>query len=128
MIWVYGPNHGTKTAAYYAGDAYVDLVGLDAYTDSLDPEHVRGYPEIAALPKPFGFGEYGPHGPQNPPGNYDYRQFIQGVLKHFPKTCYFMSWNAKWSLAQNQNVRELLEHPAVANREDIPPGLAGAAK
>jgi len=55
-------HHGKNTAKYYAGDGFVDIVGLDAYTDYLDPEHVRGYSEIAALPKPFGFTEFGPHG------------------------------------------------------------------
>jgi mannan endo-1,4-beta-mannosidase len=120
LLWVYGPNHGSKTAAYYAGDNYVDLIGLDAYTDFVDPQHIKGYDEIVALNKPFGFSEFGPFGPQNPPGNYDYRRFIDGITKHFPKTCYFMSWNAKWSLATNQFTKELLQHPWVANREDLP--------
>jgi len=128
LLWVYGPNHGQNTAKYYAGDRYVDLVGLDAYTDFIDPEHIRGYAEVAALPKPFGFTEYGPHGSSNPPGDYDYRRFIAGIEKHFPKTCFFMTWNAKWSLARNNNTKELLEHPWVANREDVPQGLAGGKK
>ena len=38
---MYGPNHGKKTADYYAGDAYVDMVGLDAYTDFVDPKHIK---------------------------------------------------------------------------------------
>jgi mannan endo-1,4-beta-mannosidase len=125
LLWVYAPNHGQKTASYYAGDQYVDLVGLDAYTNFIDPQHIQGYDEVAALPKPFGFTEYGPHGSQNPPGDYDYRQFIDGIEKHFPKTRFFMSWNAKWSLASNQHVKELLEHPAVINREELPPRLFG---
>ena len=86
LLWVYSPNHGEKTAAYYAGDHYVDIVGLDAYTDFVDPQHIRGYDAVAKLPKPFGFTEFGPHGPHNPPGDYDYRRFLDGVQKHFPKT------------------------------------------
>jgi len=125
LLWVYGPNHGTRTAAYYAGDRYVDLVGLDAYTDFIDKEHIRGYDEVARLAKPFGFTEYGPHGPQNPPGDYDYLRFIQGLTNQFPSTVFFMSWNGKWSLARNNNTKELLEHPSVANLEDLPAGLAG---
>jgi mannan endo-1,4-beta-mannosidase len=121
LLWVYGPNHGTNTAQYYAGDRYVDMVGLDAYTDAVDRQHIKGYEAVAALPKPFGFTEYGPHGPQNPPGNYDYRRFLEGVLRDFPRTTFFMSWNAKWSLATNENTTELLNHPAVLNREDLPP-------
>ncbi len=123
LLWIFGPNHGANPAAYYAGDHFVDLVGLDAYTDFVDLDHIKGYAEIAALPKPFGFTEYGPHGSKNPPGDYDYRRFIAGVERDFPRTCFFMSWNAKWSLASNQYTRELLAHPLVANREDLPPAL-----
>jgi mannan endo-1,4-beta-mannosidase len=125
LLWVYGPNHGKNTATYYPGDKFVDLVGLDAYTDHIDPEHIRGYDEIAALPKPFGFTEYGPHGSQNPPGNYDYRRFIPGIMKHFPKTRFFMCWNAKWSLATNEHTAELLAHPAIINRDALPSSLFG---
>lgn len=128
LLWVYGPNHGDKTAAYYAGDDFVDLVGLDVYTDFLDPDHVRGYPEIAAINKPFGFSEYGPHASSNPPGDYDYRKFLDGVKKNFPKTCYFMSWNGKWALSSNQFVKEMLNDPAVVNRDELPKDLFSAIK
>ena len=49
LLWVYGPNHGKKTAAYYAGDGYTDVVGLDAYTDFVDPKHIMGYPGSGPL-------------------------------------------------------------------------------
>ncbi len=128
LLWVYGPNKGPKTAAYYAGDDYVDLIGLDAYTDDVDREHMQGYDEIIALKKPFGFSEYGPHGSSNPPGDYDYRRFLEGVKKHFPATCYFMCWNAKWSMASNRYVKEMLADPAIANRDDVPKSLFEEAK
>jgi mannan endo-1,4-beta-mannosidase len=123
LLWVYAPNHGEKTAAYYAGDHYVDIVGLDAYTDFVDLQHIRGYDAVARLPKPFGFTEFGPHGPKNPPGDYDYTRFIGGVQKHFPKTTFFLAWNWNWSLARNQNTKQLLEHPWLINREDLPATL-----
>jgi mannan endo-1,4-beta-mannosidase len=128
LLWVYGPNHGTRTAAYYAGDRYVDLVGLDAYTDHIDPAHIKGYRELAALPKPFGFTEFGPHGPSNPPGDYDYLRFLEGVKTNFPKTTFFLSWDGRWSLARNRNTRELLAHPWLINRDDLPPGFGTGAK
>ncbi len=126
LLWVYAPNHGDKTAAYYPGDHYVDLAGLDAYTDYVDTRHIKGYAEVARIDKPFGFTEYGPHGAQNPPGNYDYRRFLEGVKEHFPKAVFFMSWNGKWSLARNENVKEMLADPWMVNRADLPSGLAGA--
>jgi mannan endo-1,4-beta-mannosidase len=125
LLWVYAPNHGTNTAVYYPGDRYVDLAGLDAYTDFVDTNHILGYPEIARLPKPFGFTEFGPHGPEKPPGDYDYRRFLAGVWTHFPLTVFFMSWNAKWSLGSNTNTTELLNDPRIINREDLPKRLSG---
>lgn len=123
LLWVYGPNHGRNTVTYYAGDHYVDIVGLDTYTDFIDRQHIKGYEEVAALPKPFGFTEFGPHGSRNPPGDYDYRRFIDGVEKAFPRTRFFMCWNARWSLATNEHTRELLDNPLLVNREDLPAAL-----
>jgi mannan endo-1,4-beta-mannosidase len=120
LIWVYAPNQGRNAAAYYPGDHYVDLVGLDAYTDFVDQDHIKGYDEMAALPKPFGFTEYGPSGPSNPPGDYDYTQFLTGVTNNFPKACFFMCWNAKWSLEANNKTKELLDNPLIANLSDLP--------
>ena len=125
LLWVYGPNHGNRTAAYYAGDDYVDVVGLDAYTDFVDREHIKGYEEIAKLPKPFGFSEFGPHGSANPPADFDYRKFLEGVRKNFPRAVYFHCWNAGWSLARNPHAKELLTDPWCVNLADLPPGLAG---
>jgi mannan endo-1,4-beta-mannosidase len=125
LLWVYAPNHGPKTVDYYPGDHYVDLIGLDAYTDFVDTNHIFGYAELARIKKPFGFSEFGPHAPSNPPGDYDYLRFIQGVQKDFPRTVFFMCWNGKWSLARNTDVAEMLSHPWIVNREDLPKGLAG---
>jgi mannan endo-1,4-beta-mannosidase len=125
LLWVYAPNHRTNTVVYYPGDRYVDLVGLDAYTDFVDTNHILGYAEVARLPKPFGFTEFGPHGASNPPGDYDYLRFLEGVRKNFPRTVFFMSWNARWSLAQNTNVTEMLNDPWIVNREDLPVKITG---
>jgi len=125
LLWVYAPNQGALTTTYYPGDQFVDFVGLDAYTDYIDPAHIRGYAEIARINKPFGFSEFGPHAPSNPPGNYDYLRFLHGVQQNFPRAVYFMSWNGNWSLGRNTNVTEFLSNPWIVNREDLPKGLAG---
>jgi mannan endo-1,4-beta-mannosidase len=120
LLWVYAPNHGDHTADYYPGDHYADLVGVDAYTDFVDPEHIKGTAELLALPKPFGFAEFGPHDPFNPPGDYDYLRFIDGVQKNFPRAVWFLSWHGNWGLTTNQNVTALLHHPWVVSRADLP--------
>ena len=124
LLWVYSPNHGSKVGSYYPGDHHADVVGLDAYTDLVDPAHIRGYPELVKLPKPFGFTEFGPHGAANPPGDYDYPRLLDGIENHFPRTAFFLAWHGKWSLARNQNAKALLNHPEVINREDLPKAFA----
>jgi mannan endo-1,4-beta-mannosidase len=126
LLWVYGPNMGEHTADYYPGDDYVDLVGLDAYTDFIDPDHIKGFAEVARLPKPFGFAEYGPHGSTNPPGDYDFRRFIPGLRAYFPRATFFMTWDDKWSPVNNQHATELYRDPEIVNRVDLPPALAGS--
>ena len=127
LIWVYGPNKGPRAADYYPGDGYVDLAGLDAYTDFIDREHIIGYPEVAALNKPFGFTEYGPHGAANPPGDFDYRRFLAGLAENFPRSRFFMSWDVKWNPAENKFAREFYADPSIITRETLPAGLAGPA-
>ncbi len=128
LLWVYSPNKGSHTADYYPGDGYADLVGLDAYTDNINPGNIPGYPELARLTKPFGFTEYGPHGASNPPGDYDFRRFLTGIAEHFPRSRYFLIWDGKWNPAENKFAREFYTDPRVITRADLPTGLAGDAK
>ncbi len=125
LIWVYGPNMGSHTADYYPGNRFVDIVGLDAYTDHIDSRHVKGYSELNQMQKPFGFTEYGPHGASKPPGDYDFRRFLSGIAQYFPRTRFFLSWNDKWNPAENKFAREFYTDPRVITRADLPHGLAG---
>ena len=126
LIWDFGPNHGQQPAAdFYPGDAYVDLTGIDAYTDHIDPAHILGFPEIAALGKPTGFTEYGPHGGSNATGDYDYRRLLEGIEKNFPQARRFLCWDMKWNPAENQFAQEFYNDPRVITRGGLPAGLAG---
>jgi mannan endo-1,4-beta-mannosidase len=121
LLWVYSPNHGADTVSHYPGDAFVDIVGLDAYTDDVDPEHILGGAALMALDKPFGFTEFGPHAPANPPGDYDYRRLLAGVETHFPRTVFFQCWDDNWSPARNRFTREFFADPRLLNRDALPP-------
>ncbi len=128
LIWSFGPNHGQRPGtSYYPGDAYADLTGLDAYTDHIDPAHIAGYPELAAINKPFGFTEFGPHGADRPPGDYDFRRFLAGTAEHFPRSRHFLVWDEKWNPAENKFAREFYNDPRVITRARLPAGLAGPA-
>lgn len=128
LLWYFGPNHGDTADAFYPGDACVDLVGFDAYTDHIDPQHIKGYAELARRPKPFGFAEFGPHGSRNPPGDYDYRRFLAGAAEHFPRTTSFLAWDEKWSPANNPFAKEFYTNPVLLNRDDLPAELFAPEK
>lgn len=124
LIWAFGPNHGQKDASsYYPGDAYADLVGLDAYTDHIDAQHIRGFELFDKIAKPIGFTEFGPHGASNPPGDYDFRRLLDGVEKNFPRLRHFLVWDAKWNPAENKFAREFYNDPRVISRDRLPKGL-----
>ena len=126
LIWDFGPNHGKLPAAdFYPGDTYVDLTGIDAYTDHIDPAHIKGFPEIVALGKPTGFTEYGPHGASNPPGDYDYRRLLEGIATNFPQARRFLCWDMKWNPAENKFAKEFYNDARVITRASLPAGLAG---
>ncbi len=123
LVWIYSPNRGDNAAEYYPGDAYADIVGIDAYTDLVDAEHVKGAAALLKTGKPFGFGEYGPHGASNPPGTFEYPRFAEGLAAHFPEAVFFMAWNEKWSPARNFGSRAFFSDPSIITREDLPPEL-----
>ena len=117
ILWVYGPNRGSTTLTYYPGDQYVDIVGLDAYTDYISGSD--GYDDLISTGKPFGFTEFGPYGPSNPPGDYDYTRLINGIRDDFPETTFFQAWSNGWSMKSNLNAQALFEDPWIINRDDI---------
>lgn len=126
LIWAYAPNHGQRPVdSYYPGDAYVDLMGIDAYTDNIDQAHIAGYELLAKIDKPAGFTEFGPHGASNPPANYDFRRLLDGIGKNFPRLRHFLVWNEKWNPAENRFCKEFYNDPRVITRETLPAGLAG---
>jgi len=123
LIWIYSPNMGQSAGRYYPGDNYVDLVGLDAYTDYIDQSHIKGFDLLLKVDKPAGFAEFGPHDASNPPGDYDYTRFSRGLAANFPQAAFFMAWNDKWSPAGNLRAADFYNDPSIVTRDDLPPGL-----
>jgi mannan endo-1,4-beta-mannosidase len=123
LVWIYSPNAGSKAGDYYPGDGFADMVGLDAYTDFVDADHIKGFAALLKTGKPAGFGEFGPHGAKNPDGTFDYTKFAAGLDANFPQAVFFMSWNDKWSPAENLDAKGFYNDPAIVTRDDLPPGL-----
>ncbi|ADZ19382.1 mannan endo-1,4-beta-mannosidase [Clostridium acetobutylicum] len=125
LTWLkfcYAPNSGKNAALYYPGDDYVDMVGMDAYSDnpSTDTYVKRAYAELTGgtyngvtypgIDKPFGFPELGP----NVGGDYvdnknrlikkfDYKRWSDAIKLNYPKASYFIIWNGGYEPRNNDN-------------------------
>jgi mannan endo-1,4-beta-mannosidase len=133
LLFTYAPNAGTGSyAAYYPGDAYIDIVGLDYYVDASGPiPKAEGYDELttAIAPcKPFGLVEFGPlHGGEQAFSPRDYDQLIVAIKATMPKVTYWHSWKGVWGMGiadyddgrRHLNVAQLLSDPWVVNLGEI---------
>jgi mannan endo-1,4-beta-mannosidase len=120
ILWVYAPNMAYRPTypaeGYYPGDAYVDVVGLDWYSDTFPDELGRGdYDALVALGKPIALTEVGPwYQGTNHGGDLDNMRFLT-AKKLYPRLSYFMVWN-DWagvtvSLVGNRNAGQLMNSP-----------------
>lgn len=119
LIWVYSPDalRNFKTS-FYPGSSYVDIVGLDAYTEGAGNSNIAsGYTELLGLNKPFAFAEVGPD--QATLGSYDYADFIQNIASNYPEAIYFIPWNNVWSPTRNLHPWSLFNHDWTINLGEV---------
>ena len=122
LLWCWSPDIGPgNIAAYYPGDKYVDVVGLDAYTPDLPTKAQRVYNEILKYNKPFGFTEYGCEagGEFYKKIDFDYSIFLKWIDENFPETTFFLAWRDNKGMVGKPGVRKLLNDPVILNREGL---------
>lgn len=133
LLWVYNVTPQVSTAipsetALYPGDAYVDVVSFDVYTQSFDTATVNAYARLKALGKPVALAEFGPTN-RAWDGSYDYQRLLTEIRSKTPDLAYFMAWSdygspqlgyALISLASNLNADKLLADPLVVTVENLP--------
>jgi len=134
LLWVFGPNVGfgnkwaTHTDFYYPGSEYVDIVGLDWYTNTVDNLNAdNSYDRLAALGKPIGIAEFGPE-KQTRDGSFDNLLIVKALTEGPWRSAFFIYWDS-WgnertgyshvAIMDNKNAKELMNHPKVINRNKI---------
>lgn len=134
LIWIWAATRESgpwvqPIDKYYPGDAYVDIVGIDIYNDTLDAAAVKAYRELSRHGKPFALAEYGPDNKTTTKtGALDLTTLISQIKAVMPDVVYFKTWadytgpagNMYWSLLSNKKAAELLSDPWVANADDLP--------
>lgn len=124
LLWLqdfYGESYTYGMTAYYAGDQYVDLIGLDINDYLFDKREL--YDELSRLPKPFGFGEVREAiGPRN------WFAYLEKITTSYPKASFFVAFappgaddGQGWgSINDGVNQQQMLEDPRIVNRGEFP--------
>jgi beta-mannanase len=141
LIWVWAGSGGATNplAQYYPGSAYVDIVGIDLYSDTLTANAIAEYTALAAYGKPFALAEYGPNtNTTAKTGTLDWTTLAAQIKASMPNVCYFKAWsdyiapagvalpNEYWSLIGNKNAGQLLADPWVVTADELPNFTLGA--
>ena len=131
VIWVFATTRYPDPEPYYPGDAYVDVVGIDYYseTDRFNDSTARNYyTTLLTHGKPFAITELG----QCSGGEFDgaacegrdARVIINDLSTYFPKAAWWYNWDDEWALGNQNFVTNLFADPRVINRSDNPAGVA----
>lgn len=127
VLWTWAP-HLCDTPklgldAWYPGDAYVDIVGIDDYSggahNTTQLNTIKNF--IAAHSgKIFAFTELGAPGGDGGWNLTSGTDNLLGLLQNTaPQTTYYLFWNSrKWRHADQVNYVNFLKHNLVANRDD----------
>jgi len=128
----YQSSSSTEWQGKYPGDAYVDIIGVDAYdyTDEASQSYSNGkhwfYDSMIAQGKPFALTEFGLQRYENDPPK-DLLQAVTRIKTTMPETVFFLAWNDHWELAGLNvpngqiNLSAALNDPWVLNRDTSPP-------
>jgi len=119
LIWTYSvvPSETWYAAvtAYYPGDEYVDLVGMDYYGVQPDFPH---YETLKALGKPLVMSESGPR-----EAGYGDWNMMEWATMLKGKAAYFLQWHswngAAVAIKDNKNVLEMMNSEAAITRDEI---------
>lgn len=120
LIIVYAPHRGQGVAAYYPGDEFVDVIGVDSYQDQ--PAMLRDeYEALRGIKKPFAITEIGWNGQGLAKADTrDSKQDILDKIKQVePRTVWWSSWTDTNSPANQQGCKQLYDDPSVITRDEV---------
>lgn len=99
LIWVYSPASMAYSAIrptdmYYPGDEYVDIIGIDLYTDSFTRESFdaqQGFTALRKFNKPLAICEIGSH---RLDGSFNAHHALEAALTYCPDAKYVLFWHS----------------------------------
>lgn len=133
LLWVFESANTTPDkrdvvrphpSLLYPGDAYVDFVAMNTTVEWDEPmDRTVIWPEVydwmASTAKPIAFSQCGARNSGADPWG-DNMKVINGMETDFPEVTWWMAWRDHFSIARNLNHTNMLAHPRVVNRDDLP--------
>ncbi len=127
IVWLFESGQpDIPTTTNYPGDAYVDIVGQDVYTDNPgDPSVINAYATLVSTRKPVCMSEFGPRGPSSGDLLFDEATLVSSFKDRMRQTVFFVQWWDKnagrvgWGMASTKNISAALSDPWIINRDDI---------
>jgi mannan endo-1,4-beta-mannosidase len=129
VLWFYCPNDGKGNyLGYYAGAQYVDIVGMDVYsnTPAHDMNVGSGYAQLTSTGKPFIIGEAGVENGDNSTvavQSGDNDRYFQSVRSGTPLVVGIVFFCQHWAINLQQGASALMAEASVVNRSGVPVGL-----
>jgi hypothetical protein len=129
VLYFFCPNDGKGNYLnYYAGAAYVDIVGMDVYsnTPAADMNADGGYTQLTSTGKPFMIGEAGVENGNNSSvsqdsGNND--SYLQSIVQGVPDVVGIMFFCQNWAISVQNGAAALMNEPTTLAMTDLPAGI-----
>jgi Glycosyl hydrolase family 26 len=129
VLWFFCPNDGKGNyLGYYAGDQYVDIVGMDVYSNT--PAHDMtvdgGYAQLTGTGKPFMIGEAGISNGNNSSITQDMgsnESYTQSIEQGTPLVVGIVFFCQNWAISVQNGAAALMNDPAVIAMNDLPAGV-----
>ena len=125
VLWLFNVNTWDTIAgvqSWYPGDAYVDIVSLDAY-----PPGTKGdapvYSALVATGKPIMYAEAGVHSSDNSSvalQTYDNSTILATIKANFPKIFAVVIWCQNYALPRQLGEGAFMSDPAIVTLSDLP--------
>ena len=119
LLTTFAVNGGPGTYQY-PGDNYVDIVGIDAYTDTLAGTYRGTYDNLIsqAPTKLFALSEFGSGGPGSPDPSYDLTRLKADIQSALPRAVYANFWSG-WGPNLQANAQAAMSDPFWINKSQV---------
>lgn len=132
VLWLFNVNdwdNGADVTAWYPGNAYVDIVSLDAYPPTTQGD-TPVYDALVATGKPIMYAELGVHTSDNSAvtqHTYDNSSVLATIKANYPKIFAAVIWCQNYALPLQNGEAAFMSDPAIVTLSDIPAAFPASA-